>query len=192
MRVFCVCLCKSVYLYMSVCVYVKDALSSLMARREHEACALPEKLLLDEPLSGLDAPTKSKIIEDLRARARAARIEDGAALKAALKAAVLERLRGSFPDLPVVIITGYARKYLNQFGWTMSISILISMLVAFTLLRSSSEPLIAIVSLPLLPVTFVTMATMTIEAPIRNSSGPRVRHPWRAAAQLVLPVPFRP
>jgi HAE1 family hydrophobic/amphiphilic exporter-1 len=35
--------------------------------------------------------------------------------------------------VPIAFITGYARKYLNQFGWTMSISILVSMLVAFTL-----------------------------------------------------------
>ncbi|MBM3784489.1 MAG: efflux RND transporter permease subunit [Acidobacteria bacterium] len=35
--------------------------------------------------------------------------------------------------VPIAFISGYARKYLNQFGWTMSISILVSMLVAFTL-----------------------------------------------------------
>jgi len=35
--------------------------------------------------------------------------------------------------VPIAFMTGYARKYLNQFGWTMSISILVSMLVAFTL-----------------------------------------------------------
>ncbi len=35
--------------------------------------------------------------------------------------------------VPVAFMSGYARKFLNQFGWTMSVSILMSMLVAFTL-----------------------------------------------------------
>ncbi len=35
--------------------------------------------------------------------------------------------------VPIAFMTGYARRYLNQFGWTMSASIMVSMLVAFTL-----------------------------------------------------------
>ena len=35
--------------------------------------------------------------------------------------------------VPIAFVTGYAKRYLNQFGWTMSFSILVSMLVAFTL-----------------------------------------------------------
>jgi len=35
--------------------------------------------------------------------------------------------------VPIAFVTGYAKRYLNQFGWTMSCSILVSMLVAFTL-----------------------------------------------------------
>ncbi|HEY3443940.1 MAG TPA: efflux RND transporter permease subunit [Paludibaculum sp.] len=35
--------------------------------------------------------------------------------------------------VPIAFVTGYAKKYLNQFGWTMSVSIMVSMLVAFTL-----------------------------------------------------------
>ena len=35
--------------------------------------------------------------------------------------------------VPIAFITGYAKRYLNQFGWTMSVSIIVSMLVAFTL-----------------------------------------------------------
>ncbi len=35
--------------------------------------------------------------------------------------------------VPIAFMTGYARRYLNQFGWTMAAAILISMLVAFTL-----------------------------------------------------------
>jgi HAE1 family hydrophobic/amphiphilic exporter-1 len=35
--------------------------------------------------------------------------------------------------VPIAFTTGYAKRYLNQFGWTMAFAILISMLVAFTL-----------------------------------------------------------
>jgi HAE1 family hydrophobic/amphiphilic exporter-1 len=35
--------------------------------------------------------------------------------------------------IPIAFTTGYAKRYLNQFGWTMSVAILVSMLVAFTL-----------------------------------------------------------
>ena len=35
--------------------------------------------------------------------------------------------------LPVAFMTGYARRYINPFGWTMAFSILVSMLVSFTL-----------------------------------------------------------
>ncbi len=44
--------------------------------------------------------------------------------------------------VPIAFISGFARKYLNQFGWTMSISILISMLVAFTLTPALSSRLL--------------------------------------------------
>ena len=35
--------------------------------------------------------------------------------------------------IPIAFISGYAKRFLNQFGWTMAVSILVSMLVAFTL-----------------------------------------------------------
>ncbi len=35
--------------------------------------------------------------------------------------------------VPIAFMTGYARRYLNEFGWTMAAAIMISMLVAFTL-----------------------------------------------------------
>ena len=35
--------------------------------------------------------------------------------------------------LPVAFMTGYARRFINPFGWTMAFSILVSMLVSFTL-----------------------------------------------------------
>jgi HAE1 family hydrophobic/amphiphilic exporter-1 len=44
--------------------------------------------------------------------------------------------------IPIAFMTGYAKRYLNQFGWTMSISILVSMLVAFTLTPALSSRLL--------------------------------------------------
>lgn len=35
--------------------------------------------------------------------------------------------------VPIAFTSGYAKRYLNQFGWTMAFSIMVSMLVAFTL-----------------------------------------------------------
>jgi HAE1 family hydrophobic/amphiphilic exporter-1 len=35
--------------------------------------------------------------------------------------------------LPIAFMSGYARRYVNQFGWTMAFSILVSMLISFTL-----------------------------------------------------------
>jgi hydrophobic/amphiphilic exporter-1 (mainly G- bacteria), HAE1 family len=44
--------------------------------------------------------------------------------------------------VPIAFITGYAKRYLNQFGWTMSVSIIVSMLVAFTLTPTLSARLL--------------------------------------------------
>ncbi len=44
--------------------------------------------------------------------------------------------------IPIAFMSGYAKKYLNQFGWTMAISILVSMLVAFTLTPALSALLL--------------------------------------------------
>lgn len=44
--------------------------------------------------------------------------------------------------VPIAFMSGYARRYLNQFGWTMAISILVSMLIAFTLTPSLSARLL--------------------------------------------------
>ncbi len=35
--------------------------------------------------------------------------------------------------VPIAFTTGYARRYLNQFGWTMAFAVIVSMVVAFTL-----------------------------------------------------------
>ncbi len=44
--------------------------------------------------------------------------------------------------VPVAFMQGYARRYLNQFGWTMAMAIMVSMLVAFTLTPSLSSRLL--------------------------------------------------
>jgi hydrophobic/amphiphilic exporter-1 (mainly G- bacteria), HAE1 family len=44
--------------------------------------------------------------------------------------------------VPIAFMSGYAKRYLNQFGWTMAMSILVSMLVAFTLTPSLSSRLL--------------------------------------------------
>jgi HAE1 family hydrophobic/amphiphilic exporter-1 len=44
--------------------------------------------------------------------------------------------------VPIAFMTGYARRFVNQFGWTMAMSIMVSMLVAFTLTPSLSARLL--------------------------------------------------
>ena len=44
--------------------------------------------------------------------------------------------------LPIAFMTGYARKYVNPFGWTMAMAILVSLLVAFTLTPMMSSRLL--------------------------------------------------
>lgn len=44
--------------------------------------------------------------------------------------------------VPIAFMTGYAKRYMNQFGWTMAVSILVSMLVAFTLTPTLSARLL--------------------------------------------------
>jgi fused signal recognition particle receptor len=67
-------------------------LGALLARRRIDEALFEE---LEAALLTADCGVEAtqSLIEDLRARAKAARIEDGAALKGALKAALLERLR---------------------------------------------------------------------------------------------------
>jgi HAE1 family hydrophobic/amphiphilic exporter-1 len=44
--------------------------------------------------------------------------------------------------VPIAFMTGYARRYVNQFGWTMAFSIMVSMLVSFTLTPMLSSRLL--------------------------------------------------
>jgi len=46
--------------------------------------------------------------------------------------------------LPIAFMTGYARRYVNPFGWTMALSILVSMLVSFTLTPMMSSRLLKV------------------------------------------------
>jgi fused signal recognition particle receptor len=67
-------------------------LGALLARRRIDE-ALFEELEAALLLADCGVEATRSLIDDLRARAGSARIEDGAALKSALKAALLERLR---------------------------------------------------------------------------------------------------
>jgi hydrophobe/amphiphile efflux-1 (HAE1) family protein len=44
--------------------------------------------------------------------------------------------------VPIAFMNGYARRYVNQFGWTMAFSIMVSMLVSFTLTPMLSSRLL--------------------------------------------------
>jgi HAE1 family hydrophobic/amphiphilic exporter-1 len=44
--------------------------------------------------------------------------------------------------VPIAFMTGYARRYVNQFGWTMAFSVMVSMLVSFTLTPMLSSKLL--------------------------------------------------
>ncbi|MBC7928277.1 MAG: efflux RND transporter permease subunit [Bryobacteraceae bacterium] len=44
--------------------------------------------------------------------------------------------------VPIAFMSGYAKRFMNQFGWTMALSIMVSMLVAFTLTPTLSARLL--------------------------------------------------
>src|SRR6476660_3694065 len=46
--------------------------------------------------------------------------------------------------MPIAFMTGFARKYVNSFGWTMAMAILVSLLVAFTLTPMMSSRLLKV------------------------------------------------
>jgi hydrophobic/amphiphilic exporter-1 (mainly G- bacteria), HAE1 family len=46
--------------------------------------------------------------------------------------------------LPIAFMTGFARRYVNSFGWTMAMAILVSLLVAFTLTPMMSSRLLKV------------------------------------------------
>src|SRR5690348_17800266 len=46
--------------------------------------------------------------------------------------------------LPIAFMTGYARKYVNEFGWTMAMAIMVSLLIAFTLTPMMSSRMLRV------------------------------------------------
>ncbi len=44
--------------------------------------------------------------------------------------------------VPIAFMTGYAKRYVNEFGWTMAFSVMVSMLVSFTLTPMMSSLLL--------------------------------------------------
>ncbi len=46
--------------------------------------------------------------------------------------------------LPIAFMTGYARRYVNAFGWTMAMAIMVSLLVSFTLTPMMSSRILAV------------------------------------------------
>src|SRR5207245_10654388 len=46
--------------------------------------------------------------------------------------------------LPIAFMTGYARRYVNSFGWTMAMAILVSLLVSFTLTPMMSSRILVV------------------------------------------------
>ncbi|MBI3668756.1 MAG: efflux RND transporter permease subunit [Acidobacteria bacterium] len=46
--------------------------------------------------------------------------------------------------LPIAFMTGYARRYVNAFGWTMAMAILVSLLVSFTLTPMMSSRILVV------------------------------------------------
>src|SRR5262249_16008916 len=50
--------------------------------------------------------------------------------------------------VPIAFTTGYARRYLNQFGWTMAFAVIVSMLVSFTLTPMLSSRLLRRIGVP--------------------------------------------
>jgi HAE1 family hydrophobic/amphiphilic exporter-1 len=48
--------------------------------------------------------------------------------------------------VPIAFMTGYARRYVNQFGWTMAFAVMVSMLVSFTLTPMLSSKMLKRIS----------------------------------------------
>jgi HAE1 family hydrophobic/amphiphilic exporter-1 len=71
-----------------------------------------------------------RYIEELNYEPRRAAVE---ATKEIMLAVLATTLSLVIIFVPIAFTTGYARRYLNAFGWTMAFSVLVSMLVAFTL-----------------------------------------------------------
>jgi HAE1 family hydrophobic/amphiphilic exporter-1 len=71
-----------------------------------------------------------RYIEDKKIEPRRAAIEATAEISLAVLATTISLV---IIFVPIGFITGYARRYLNEFGWTMACAVAVSMLVSFTL-----------------------------------------------------------
>jgi HAE1 family hydrophobic/amphiphilic exporter-1 len=80
-----------------------------------------------------------RYLEEKRYEPRAAAIEATKEITLAVLATTLSLV---IIFLPIAFMSGYARRYVNQFGWTMAFSILVSMLVSFTLTPMLSSRLL--------------------------------------------------
>jgi HAE1 family hydrophobic/amphiphilic exporter-1 len=80
-----------------------------------------------------------RYLHEKRYEPRAAAIE---ATKEITLAVVATTLSLVIIFLPIAFMTGHARRYVNEFGWTMAFAILVSMLVSFTLTPMLSSRLL--------------------------------------------------
>src|SRR5438034_311584 len=80
-----------------------------------------------------------RYIEEKRYEPRAAAIDATREITLAVLATTLSLV---IIFLPIAFMSGYARRYVNQFGWTMAFAILVSMLVSFTLTPMLSSRLL--------------------------------------------------
>ena len=80
-----------------------------------------------------------RYLEEKRYEPRAAAIEATKEITLAVLATTLSLV---IIFLPIAFMSGYARRYVNQFGWTMAFAILVSMLVSFTLTPMLSSRLL--------------------------------------------------
>jgi HAE1 family hydrophobic/amphiphilic exporter-1 len=80
-----------------------------------------------------------RYLEEKRYEPRAAAIEATKEITLAVLATTLSLV---IIFLPIAFMSGYARRYVNEFGWTMAFAILVSMLVSFTLTPMLSSRLL--------------------------------------------------
>ena len=80
-----------------------------------------------------------RYLEEKRYEPRAAAIEATKEITLAVLATTLSLV---IIFLPIAFMSGHARRYVNQFGWTMAFAILVSMLVSFTLTPMLSSRLL--------------------------------------------------
>ncbi|HWO00706.1 MAG TPA: efflux RND transporter permease subunit [Blastocatellia bacterium] len=69
--------------------------------------------------------------------------------------------------VPIAFMNGYARRYVNQFGWTMAFSVMVSMLVSFTLTPMLSSKMLK----------RLARKAEDRESTMEDSAGPILDHP---------------